>query len=131
MCSHRKGEVLVFDLARLVEASVSILLLWPLSLCLLGVNRDALARCCGEAKVLVFDLVDVAKALAQFEHSSEALVFNLDASPKATEQFGQATEVDEAFLGHGLRLHLDCFATAFGHARAVALPLNMVDAGLR
>jgi len=45
--------------------------------------------------------------------------------------FGQATEVDEAFLGHCLRLHLDCFAAAFGHAGEIALPLNMVDAGLR
>ena len=64
---------------------MSALLLWPPSLCLLGVDRGALARRCGETKVLVFDLVDVVKALAQFEHSSEALVFNLDASPEATE----------------------------------------------
>ena len=77
--------------------------------------------------MLVFDLVDVAKALAQFEHSSEALVFNLDASPEDTEQFEQAIEVDEAFVGHCLRLRLDCFVVAFGHAGAAVLPLNMID----
>ena len=80
MCSHRKGEVLVFDLARLVEASVSILLLWPLSLCLLGVDINSLAHRCKETRVLVFDLAVVAKALMQFEHPSEVLVFDLDAS---------------------------------------------------
>ena len=95
-----KAEALVFDLVRLAEASASTLLLWPPSLCLLGVDRGALARRCEEAEVLIFDLVDVAKALVQFEHSSEALVFNLDASPEATVQFEQATEVEEAFLGH-------------------------------
>ena len=98
---------------------------------MLGVDKGALAHRCEEVEVLVFDLVDVVRALAQFEHSSEVLVLNLDASPEATEQFEQATEVDEAFLGHCLRLHLDCFAAAFGHAREIALPLNMVDAGLR
>ena len=30
--------------------------------------------------MLVFDLADAAKALAQFEHSSEMLIFILDAS---------------------------------------------------
>ena len=65
MCPSERAEALVFDLVRLAKASVSALLLWPPSLCLLGVNRDALARRCGEAKVLVFYLVDVAKALAQ------------------------------------------------------------------
>ena len=115
-----KAEALVFDLMCLATALVSALLLWPLSLCLLGVDRGALAHCCEEAEVLVFDLVDVAKALVQFEHSSEALVFNLDASPEATEQFEQATEVDKAFLGHFLRLRLDCLIVAFEHARAVA-----------
>ena len=59
------------------------------------------------------------------------LVFNLDASLEATEQFEQATEVEEAFLGHCLRLRLDCFGFAFDYARAAALPLNMVDVGLR
>ena len=34
--------------------------------------------------MLVFDLIVVAKALAQFEHSSEVLVFDLGASPEAT-----------------------------------------------
>ena len=82
-----------------------------------------------EAEVLIFDLAVVAKALAQFEHSSGVLVFNLDASPEATVQFEQATEVDEAFLGRCLRLLLDCFVAAFGHAGAAALPLNMVEPG--
>jgi hypothetical protein len=58
------------------------------------------------------------------------LVFDLAASLEATEQFEQATEVGEAFLECCLRLHLDWFVVAFGHARAAALPLNMVDAGL-
>ena len=80
VCSHGKGEVLVFDLARLTEASVFILSLWPPSLCLLGVDMNSLARCCGETRVLVFDLAVVAKALMQFEHPSEVLVFDLDAS---------------------------------------------------
>jgi len=81
--------------------------------------------------VLIFDLAVVAKALIQFEHPSEVLVFNLDASPEATEQFEQATKVEEAFLGNCLSLRLDCFIFAFGYAGAAALPLNMVDAGLR
>ena len=80
VCSHGKAEVLVFDLAHLTEASVSVLSLWPPSLWLVAVDRDALARHSGEAKVLVFDLADVAKALAQFEHSSEMLALNLVAS---------------------------------------------------
>jgi hypothetical protein len=42
-------EVLVFDLVRLAEALVCVLLLWPPSLCLLEVDRDALACRCGEA----------------------------------------------------------------------------------
>ena len=103
---------------------------FSLSLCLLGVGEDSSAHRRGRANVLVFDLADVAKALAQFEHSSEALVFNLDASPEATKQFEQATEVDEAFLGHCLRLCLDCFVVAFSYAGAASLPLNMVDVGL-
>ena len=40
-------------------------------------------------------------------------------------------EVDEAFLEHCLCLHLDWFVVAFGHAGVAALPLNMVDVGLR
>ena len=59
------------------------------------------------------------------------LVFNLDASLEAIEQFEQATEVEGAFLGHCLRLHLDCFVVAFGHAGAAALPSNMVNVGLQ
>ena len=81
--------------------------------------------------MLVLDLVVVAKALVQFKHLSEVLVFILDASPVATEQFEQATKVEEAFLGNCLSLRLDCFIFAFGYAGAAALPLNMVDAGLR
>ena len=93
-----KAEALVFVFGCLAKASLSASLLWPPSLCLLGVDRDALARHSGEAEVLVFDLADVAKALVQFEHSSEVLVFIHDASPDATEQFEQAMEVKEAFL---------------------------------
>ena len=44
VCSHGKGEVLVFDLARLAEASMSILSLWPPSLCLLVVGKAVLVR---------------------------------------------------------------------------------------
>ena len=64
--------------------------------------------------MLVFDLAVVAKTLVQFEHPSEVLVFNLDASLEAIEQFEQAMEVEGAFLGHCLRLRLDCFVFAFG-----------------
>ena len=95
---HGEAELLVFDLACLAEALVLVLLLWSPSLCLLEVDREALARHSEETEVLVFDLADVAKALAQFEHLSEVLVFILDASLEATEQFEQATEVKEAFL---------------------------------
>ena len=126
-----EAELLVFDLARLAEASVLVLLLWPPSLCLLEVDREALARRSGETEVLVFDLVDATKALAQFEHSSEVLILILDASLEAIEQFVQATEVEEAFLGHCLRLRLDCFVFAFNYVGAAALPSNMVDAELR
>jgi hypothetical protein len=45
-------------------------------------------------------------------------------------QFEQATEVEEAFLGRCLCLRLDGSVVAFGHAGAVALSLNMVDAKL-
>jgi len=107
------AELLVFGLGRLAEALVLIFPLWPPSLCLLEVDREALACHSGETKVFVFDLADVAKALAQFEHSLEVLVFILDASLEATEQFEQAMEVEEAFLGHCLHLGLDCFVFAF------------------
>ena len=56
--------------------------------------------------MLVFDLAVVAKALVQFEHPSEVLVFNCDASLEAIEQFEHATEVEGAFLGHCLRFAL-------------------------
>ena len=48
--------------------------------------------------MLVFDPSHDAKALAQFQHSSEMLALILAASQEAIEQFGQATEVEEAFL---------------------------------
>ena len=98
---------------------------------MLVVDGDALAHLHEGAEVLVFDLADAAKALAQFEHSSGVLVFSLDVSLEATEQFEQATEVEGAFLGHCLRLRLDCFVFTFGYAGTAALPSNMVDAGLR
>ena len=59
------------------------------------------------------------------------LVFNLDASLEATEQFEQAKEVKEAFLGHCLRLCLDCLIFTFSYVGAAALPSNMVDVELR
>ena len=64
---------MVFDVGHLAEALVLVLLLWPPSLLLLGVDREALARRSGETKVLIFDLANVAKALTQFEHLSEML----------------------------------------------------------
>jgi len=57
--------------------------------------------------VLVFDLADATKALAQFDHSSKMVALILATSQEATEQFGQATEVEEAFLGRWSRLCLD------------------------
>ena len=110
---------------------MSVLMLWPPSLCLLGVDMNSLACHCGETGVLVFDPVVVAKALVQFEHQSEVLIFNLDASLEATEQFEEGMKVEGAFLGHCLRLHLDCFVFTFGCAGVAVLPSNMVDAGLR
>jgi hypothetical protein len=53
----RKAEALVSDLVHLAKASEFALQLWPPSLCLLGVNREAPARYCEEAEVLVFDFV--------------------------------------------------------------------------
>ena len=122
--------MLLSSLLWLAEAPTLIFLLLHATLCLLPVDREALARRCGEAEVLVFDLVAVAKALVHFEHSSEVLVFDLDASLEAAVQFEQATEVDEAFLERRICLHLDCFVVAFGHAVVATLPFNMVDAGL-
>ena len=57
--------------------------------------------------MLVFDLADATKALAQFDHSSKMVALILATSQEATEQFGQATEVEEAFLGRWSRLCLD------------------------
>jgi len=79
----------------------------------------------------MFDLADAVKALSQFEHSSEMLIFILDASQEATEQFEQAMEAGEAFLVHCSRLRLDFLSLAFGLAEAATLPSNMVDARLR
>ena len=75
----------------------------------------------------VFDPSDDAKALAQFEHSSEMLALILVASQEATEQFEQAMEVEEAYLVHCSRLLLDFLVLAFGYAGAAVLPSNMVD----
>ena len=47
------------------------------SLCLLAVDGDALAHLRKGVEVLVFDLADATKALAQFEHSSEVVAFDL------------------------------------------------------
>ena len=57
-----------------------IFLLLPPLLSSLVVAREVLACHHEIAEVLVFDLVVVAKALSQFEHSSEVLVFALGAS---------------------------------------------------
>ena len=80
--------------------------------------------------MLVFYLVDIAKDLAQFEYSSGALMLILEASLEGTEQFEQATEVEQVFLVHCSHLRLDFLSSAFGLAEAAVLPLNMVDAGL-
>jgi hypothetical protein len=99
---------------------------------LLVVDGDALAHLREGAEVLMFNLADVVKALAQFEHSSEVVAFDFVGSQQeATEQFEQATEVEEAFLVRCLRLCVDCFVAAFGCAGAAVLPSNMDDAGLR
>ena len=80
--------------------------------------------------MLVFDLADATKALAQFDHSSKMVALILATSQEATEQFVQATEAEEAFLVHCSHLRLDFLSSAFGLAKAAALPSNMVDAGL-
>ena len=105
------------------------LLLPPLLSSLVDVEYES-ARRSGGTEVLIFYLVDLAKALAQFQYSSRALMLTLEASLEATEQFEQAMEVEEAFLVHCSRLRLDFLSSAFGHAGAAALPLNMVDVGL-
>ena len=131
--ARHSGEagVVAFALARLVEDSAAFRSHWPPPLCLLTIELDALACPRRRDEAFVFDLADAMKALAQFEHSSVVVAFDFVASLEVTEQFEQATEVKEAFLIHCLRLHMDCFVVAFGHARAAALPSNMVDAGLR
>jgi len=58
------------------------------------------------------------------------LALILAASQEATEQYGQATKVEEAFLGRWPHLHLDFLAFAFGYVGAAMLPSNMIDVGL-
>jgi len=129
-CPRGRVEALVYDFVSCAEAPLLARIGVVLAFWSLAIDREVLACHYEEAKVLVFDLVVVAKALAQFKHSSEVLVFNLDTSLEATVQFEQATEVKEAFLGRCLRLRLEGSVVVFGHARAVALPSNMVDAEL-
>ena len=57
----------------LAEARALTFFLWPPLLCHLAIAREVLAQRRGKTKVLVFDLAAVAKALAQFEHSSEVV----------------------------------------------------------
>jgi hypothetical protein len=83
----------------------------------LDVNREVLARRCGEAKVLIFDLVVVAKALAQFEHSSEVLVFNLELLQRSQCNLSKQQRLREPFLGV-------VFACAW---MGVLLPLAMLE----
>ena len=87
-------------------------------------------RCAILAIVVVFVFVNAAKALAQFEHSSEVVAQIADASQEATGQFEQATEAEEAFLVRCFLLILVFWFPAFGLARAAALPSNVDDAGL-
>ena len=53
---------------RLAEVLWLVFPLRPQPLCLLDADRGAIARRSGATKVLIFYLVDVAKALAQFEY---------------------------------------------------------------
>ena len=59
------------------------------------------------------------------------IVFILDASLEAKEQFKQATEVEEAFIVHCSCLLLDFLILAFGYVGAAVLPSSMVDVGSR
>ena len=129
--SAQKSWALVFSLLSYAEASLLACFCVVPTVWSLAVDRKVLVHRSGEAEVLIFDLAVVAKALAQFEHSSEVLVFNIDASIETTAQFKQAMEVEEAFLGRCLCMHLGESVVAFGHAGAAALPSNMVDARLQ
>ena len=60
-----------------------IFLLLPLLLSSLVDVEYKSAHRSGETEVLIFDVAGVTKALAQFEHSSEALILILDASLEA------------------------------------------------
>jgi hypothetical protein len=86
-------------------------------LAFVGVYLECQAEGCA---VLVFDLADVAKALVQFERSS-------DASQEATAQLVQVTVVEEAFLALCLCWLVGSTSAFFGHAVTAVLPLNMVD----
>ena len=53
---------------RLAEVLWLVFPLRPQPLCLLDADRGAIAHRSGVTEVLVFDVVDVAKALVQFEY---------------------------------------------------------------
>ena len=91
----------------LAEARALTFFLWPPLLCRLAITREVLAHWRGKTEVLVFNLAAVAKALAQFEHSLEAVGLMLT-------------------LRLCLRLEGYCFT--FGPSESAALPSNMVDA---
>ena len=129
-CPRGRVEALVYDFVSCAEAPLLARIGVVLAFWSLAIDREVLACHYEEAKVLVFDLVVVAKALAQFEHSLGVLVLNLYASLEATMQFEQGNEVEEAFLGRCLRLRLDGSVVVFGHDRAATLPSNMVGAEL-
>jgi hypothetical protein len=95
------------------RASAPCLPIWPLSWLLVKVvGADAVA--CGEVKVvLVFDLVDVAKALVQLEGLSVA-------SWKTSAHHAQVLEVEEVFLARVLRLLLGSFSLFAGGCLARA-----------
>jgi hypothetical protein len=73
--------------------------------------------------VLVFDLADVAEALAQFERSS-------DTSQGATAQLVQLAILGEVFFDRCLCWLVVCTSIVFICTLVAALPLNMDDAGL-
>jgi len=103
------------------------LLLLPLIPSLVDVG-DVLACRSGESEVLVFDLGDVAKALAQLQHLLGVLILDLVTSQEATMQFVQTTAATELMLVRCLRLLLDSGIFAFVLLGAAALPLNMTVA---
>jgi hypothetical protein len=80
-CLREKAEAPVFGLLSCMGAPTLAFLVYPPFSWSLVVAREVLAHRRGKAEVLMFDLAVVAKALVQFEHSSEVLVFDLGASP--------------------------------------------------